>query len=76
MKEQGQAAIAHQLHHRLQAAAAQPVTLTITPTDAQLDSMGRIQLRAQARCHGLAQKAKSVPELKQRLKEHFKSTPK
>ena len=44
------------------------------PTDAQLDAMGRKQLRDTAITFGVGQFASSVGELRQRLKDPFKKT--
>ena len=69
----GRAAIGQQLEIKIQQAAQQPVGQPPLLSDDQLDGMGKSALRDYARSLGVQQKAVTVKELRDRLKEHLKN---
>ena len=73
LEEMGRVAIGQQLGSRVQQAAQQSVGQPPLLSDDQLDGMGKSALRDYARSLGVQhQKAVTVKELRDRLKEHLK----
>ena len=72
LEEMGRVAIGQQLGSRVQQAAQQSVGQPPLLSGDQLDGMGKSALRDYARSLGVQQKAVTVKELRDRLKEHLK----